>query len=63
MKLNLAKSLKNKAMRRIEIRFTTHLKKDNFMFLLLPSFGYLKAGKEWSIIFIWLYFDLQIGNK
>lgn len=50
-------------MRRIEISFTTHFRKGDVMFLLLPSFGYLTAGKEWPIIFIWLCFDLQIGNK
>lgn len=50
-------------MKRIEVNFITHLRKDNFICLLFPTFGFLSDEDEWSIMFFWLFFDLQIGGK
>lgn len=49
-------------MKKIGIKIVSHFKKDDFMFMLIPTFGFLKDEGDWSINFVWLGFDLQIGN-
>lgn len=49
-------------MKKIGVRIRVHFNKNDFMFMLIPTFGFLKDEYDWSLNFVWLGFDLQIGN-
>lgn len=50
-------------MKKIGTRIRVHFNKNDFMFMLIPTFGFLKDKTDWSINFVWFCFDFQIGNK